>query len=270
MPDESLRTPLPGGEVPDPMEIFQETFKEFSDDMMPYLLAGLGQMAVLFPLMFLLFIVLYFAIFGTVFGGMIVGVFAAVAAAETLGEEAVGPVILLTYLGMFVVLFVLIFGLSAMLGALIAPLNASLMRRVAQHQRGERTLDFAATFSDAKENLVPTMLVTVLTSILVMAGIFLCYIPGIIAAFMLMYAGSLVYLHRESPVSAVTTSAQHFMANLSFHGLYSLLYFAAAMVASYVPILGPMFLLALHVRAHRTIFGDGEIAVLEPRQIEAT
>ena len=270
MPDETLRTPLPGGEVPDPMELFQDTFKEFSDDMMPYLLAGLGQMVVLMPLMILMFIVLYFTIIGSIFGGMFIGVIAAVMAAETLGEEAAGLVIVITYLLMFVVMFALIFGLSAFMGALMAPLNASMMRRVAKHQRGEQTLDFGASFSDAKENLLPTMLVTVITSLIVLVGIMFCYAPGIIAAFILMYAGSLVYLHRESPMAAVKISGSHFIEHIQFHGLYSLLYFAGAMVASYVPILGPMFLTALHVRAHRTLFGDGEAAVLEPRIIEAS
>jgi hypothetical protein len=34
------------------------------------------------------------------------------------------------------------------------------------------------------------------------------------------------------------------------------------MVASYVPVLGPIFLSALHVRAYREMFGDGEEPVL--------
>ena len=39
--------------------------------------------------------------------------------------------------------------------------------------------------------------------------------------------------------------------------------FALSMVASYVPVLGPAFLMALHVRAYRSMFGDGPEPMLD-------
>ncbi len=262
MPDESLRYPLPGGETPDPVQLLQDSLKEFTDDLVPYLMAGLGQMVVTIPLTIIMVFVIYFVMFGTLLGGALVGAIAGAVVGEAAGDEAGGLVFGLIYLLSFVLMFGLIAGLSAMLGALMAPLNASLVRRVARHQRGERVLDFSAAFSDAKENILPTMIVTALVGLVVTVGIMFCYIPGIIAAFLMMYAGTLVFLHRLSPVNAMVTSAKHFTGHFKFHGIYSLLHFAAAMAAAWIPLMGPMFLLALHVRTHRALFGDAETAVI--------
>ncbi len=262
MRNESLRYPLPGGEIPDPVKLLQDTLKELTDDLVPYLMAGLGQMVITIPLTLVMVFMIYFVMFGTLFGGALIGAIAGAMVGEVAGEEAGGLVFGVVYILSFVVMLGLIVGLSALLGALIAPLNASLVRRMAKHQRGDRVLDFSSAFSDAKENIISTMVVTALVGLVVTVGLMFCYVPGIIAAFLMMYAGTLVFLHRKSPFTAIKTSAQHFMAHLKFHAVYSLLHFAAAMVAAWVPLIGPMFLLALHVRTHRTLFGDAETAVL--------
>ena len=257
MPDETLRQPLPGGEYPDPMQLFQDAWKEFTDDLGPYMLAGLGQLCVVLPVVLVLFFVIYFGVLATLFGGIFVGAIAGVAATETLGSDAGALVFLGSYLGSFVLMFVVIFGLSLLIGALMAPLNASMVRRVAEHQRGGRKLDFTAIFSDVGDNLMGVIGVQLLISTIVFVGILLCYVPGLLAAFMLVYATSLVALHRAAPMTAVRTSLQSFTRNPGFHGMFTLLYFCCSMLAAYVPIVGPMFMLAVHIRAHRTLFGDG-------------
>lgn len=271
MPDESLRYELPGGATPDPIDIFQETWKEFSDDPGPYILAGLGQLCVIVPVVMILFLVIYFGIFATIFGGVFIGAMAAVIVGETVGPEAGGLTFMLTYVLTFVVMFLVIIAASSAVGAVMAPINASLTRRIAMHQRGEKTLDFTAAFSDMGQDLMNVIVLALLTSVIIFVGIMMCYAPGLIAAFLLIYAGTFTYLHRMKPMEAVMASVNHFRENLQFHGMFTLLYFCTAMIASYIPVAGPMFVAALHVRAHRTLFGDGEVPVLEPtpKMIEA-
>lgn len=256
MPDESLRHPLPGGAHPEPMDIFQDTWKEFSDDLGPYILAGLGQLVVTIPVMMVLFFVVYFGVLTTLFGGIFLGAIAGAVTSEAVGPEAGGAVFALSYAGSIVLMFVVILGLSMLVGAIMAPLNASMVRRVAEHQRGGRKLDFTAPFSDAGENLMGVILGSLLVGGIVLVGFLFCYLPGIIAAFMLIYAGTLVALKGLPPLAAVRASYQNFMEFPQFHLVFSLLYLGCGLLASYVPIVGPMFVMAAHVRAHRTLFGD--------------
>lgn len=270
MPDASLRFDLPGGVLPEPVDLIQDTWAEFADDPGPYILAGLGQLCVLIPVMIVLFMLIYFGIFATVFGGVFVGVFAAALVGEVVGPEAGAITFMLAYIVSFLMMFLVIIGISSAVGAVMAPINASLTRRIAQHQRGQRPLDFTAAFSDTGQDLVKVILFAMTSSAIIFIGIMACYLPGLIAAFLLVYAGTFVYLHRLSPLEAIMASAGHFREHLQFHGMFTLLYFCVAMVASYIPVAGPMFVASLHVRAHRTLFGDGEEPVFEPRIIEAT
>ena len=98
MPDESLRYPLPGGETPDPVQLLQDSLKEFTDDLVPYLMAGLGQMVVTIPLTIIMVFVIYFVMFGTLLGGALVGAIAGAVVGEAAGDEAGGLVFGLIYL----------------------------------------------------------------------------------------------------------------------------------------------------------------------------
>lgn len=264
MPDESLRQPLPGGGKLDPMEILQDTLKEFTDDLGPYLLAGLGQFLVMVPLTLAFVFVMYFLVFATLFGGMFFGAFAAVAASETLGDEAAGAVFGLSYVGSLGLMFVVIMLAAMALGAIVAPLNASLVRRMAEHQRGGRKLDFSAYFSNASEDIPRVIMATVLVGLVTAVGFMFCYIPGIALAFLLMFATYLVILHKVSPVEAIRASAARFMAEPGPHAMFALLFMGVALVAANIPILGSMFITALHLRAYRVLFGDEE----EPKLLE--
>ena len=58
------------------------------------------------------------------------------------------------------------------------------------------------------------------------------------------------------PIAAAAELRARGFAARPNHVLFALLFMAVSMVATYVPILGPMFISALHLRAHRTMFGD--------------
>lgn len=257
-----IKAPLPGGEWPDPLQLFQDTFKEVIEDVGPYVLAGLGQMLVMVPVVLGLVFFIYFGMLFWMFGGFVVTGIAAAIAIEV-GGEAVGTVLslivmLVWYLGGFIALF----GISAAIGACLAPMNASLVRRVAMHQRGEKELDLGASFSHMNVDVMSVILVSFGVGFIVSVGFLFLYIPGIIGLVFLGHASALVVLHRRGAVNAMSTSASHVMSNPAYYGMFWLLYIGISLIAAYIPLLGTMYLLAVHVKAHRTLFGDGEEAVV--------
>ncbi|MCB9677737.1 MAG: hypothetical protein H6737_21705 [Alphaproteobacteria bacterium] len=243
--------------MPDPIQLFKETFDSFTkDDLGPYLLAGLGQFAVVVPVVLVLIFVLYFGMFAWIFGGFFAFAFVAAFGVELLGED-LG--VMLGFVGMmlwYAAGFAGLLGISAAIGAGMAPMQASLSRRIAAYQREKKTLDFSAAFSDVGQDVVPVMIVALVVGMLVAVGAMFMYLPGLIAYALFGHAALLVALNRYSAFDALKTSAKSVMAHGSYYGMFWVLYFACAMVAAYIPIVGPMFLVAVHIRAHRHIFGD--------------
>lgn len=257
-----IREPLPGGVLPEAMDIFNDTVAEFMDDPMPYLLAGLGQFAVFVPLFLGMFLLVYFGIFATLFGGLLGGAILGAVTSEFVGPELGSLVFFFTYLGSWAVMIgLVVFGVLAV-SAVVAPMQASLTRRVAEHQRGGRKLDFMASFTDMRQDLLRVILVAFTVATVIGMGAMACYIPGLVAMALLTFATTLVALHRRGVMDSAVISTTHVADNFSFHGLFALIYIGLALVAGYIPIIGPMFVMAMHVRAYRVIFGDAEEPVL--------
>jgi hypothetical protein len=256
------RTMLAGGVKPDAGALFQETLNEFMDDPMPYLLAGLGQAVVLFPLIFGVVFGMYFLMFVGVFGSVIGGTVVGIVVTETFGESLGGIAMLATMLGSYGLMILAIVGSFVLIGAVMAPMQASLTRRVAEHQRGGRKLDFMAPFTDMTQDLGKVLTVAFLFGLIMLMGAMACYLPALIAAVLLTYSTTFVALHGMRPVRALMESTSHVADNLDFHGLFALMYFGLSMLAGYIPIAGPMFVMALHVRSYRMVFGDAEEPVL--------
>ena len=249
--------PEPGGRLPDVGQLFTETMNEFMDNIGPYVLAGLGLTVVVVPITFLTIFVAYAVIFGGIFGISIVGAIAAVAAAEV-SEGLAGFVMLVFQILALVVPFGGFFLLIAGMMALLAPLNASLARAVAEQQRGGKKLDFSSTFSSITRDLVKVISVAGMMGLMTTLGALACYVPALGVLFLFGFAISMVALHRMAPVTALKANLAHAMAHLQWHVLFGALYLVVFMVGSYVPVVGSMFVVAFHVRAYRTIFGDGD------------
>ncbi|MFT4621377.1 MAG: hypothetical protein ACI8PZ_000029 [Myxococcota bacterium] len=253
------REPVAGGELPDPFQLLDETLKEFMANLGPYVLAGLGQMVFVFPVVFIAIIGLYALMFGGVFGGMaVVGLVAAVLP-EDLAGLVVGLGSLALPIGLFGITFLVIGGMSVVL----MPTAASLARAVARHQRGEDdVLGFTSAFDSATQDVGSVITAGAVVVMLSIMGAMMCYFPAFAVLLFLGFAMNMVALHREGGVAAITTVFAHARQHLPWHGKFTLLYLVLMLVAGNVPIIGPMFAVALHVRAYRRLFGDGDTAVL--------
>ncbi len=240
-----------GGQLPPVGTVLSETLSAFTRDMGPYALAGLGQLVVVLPVVFGLFITLYAAIVVVAFGGMA----GAAVVAESGSEEGAAAMSLL----LVGVLVLLVLGMIGLVNALLAPVFGSLYRAIAQFQRGEGELGFGSAFSSLGTQLVPGIVVMILVMVLVSIGAVLCYLPALLVGFFIPWAFPLVALHGVGPFAALKRSAgcarRHFSWHLGFFG-YSLL---VNIVGNYIPLVGPMFALAFHVRVYREVFGDGAV-----------
>ncbi|MBT3221237.1 MAG: hypothetical protein HN348_19315 [Proteobacteria bacterium] len=248
------RAPCPGGVCPDIGTLLSESFEEFTQNIGPYALGGVSRMVVVFPIMLLAIFVFYFILFGLMALMMVgIGLIAAVLPEEL---AVLGALVmqLLFMAGFLIVMMLFAMGLSG----LTAPFNASVLRAVARHQRGDEELGFSAAYSTATKDVIPVVTSIVIITTISLLGACLCYFPALIAAFFLVFAFSFVVFHRLGAIEAIVTSFRHVQRHLTWHVGFFGIYFAILMVAGYVPILGPMFATALFVRAYRNIFGDGE------------
>lgn len=256
------RGPLPGGSLPDVGKLLAETFADFGDNIGPYLLAGLGHFVVLVPVVIVMVLVTYGVVFGGMLGTMAVGGALSGLLAEVAGDELAGLGVSLTMVLSLLVTLALMVGMVALAGALLAPLNASLVRAIARHQRGEEALSFGSAFTHATDDLVATVLVAVATIGISLALLSMCYLPVLAVPVLLPFAGTLVALHRRGAVDGLRTAFRHSTGNLSWYLMFGLLTFVGGMVAGYVPVLGSVFMTAFHVRAYRHVFGDGPEPVI--------
>lgn len=250
--------PLAGGDLPDVGSLLTETFAEFGDNIGPYAMAGVGLMLVTMPLAFVMIFGIYIVVFGGMFGTMIAGAAFSVFVSQTVSEDLGAVAMVVTQLATIAVPVVLVVGAVAAIGAILAPLNASLARAVAAQQRGGPKLELTSPFSTFTQDLVSVVVAALLIAALVTMGAFLCYLPALAVPLLFGFGTTMVALHRTGAGQGLRTSMQHALGHLSWHLPFGLLYLVFSMVAGYVPVLGPMFLVAFHVRAYRHVFGDGE------------
>jgi hypothetical protein len=190
-----------------------------------------------------------------------VGEFAAEAVVRE-SESLDGLVVSLRKLFLVVVM---IGWLSALIMGIIAPLMptwASLTRAIAAHQRGEKELDFSASFSTATQDIGQV----IVAGLIIGAGFAIGTMPFLLLLPLLpVFLGftlTFVALHRRSGIEAARLNLRHVLANPGPHLTFGLLFFVMVMFSGYIPILGPMFVASFHVRAHRTLYGDGEEPVI--------
>lgn len=251
--------PVKGGRLPEHAKLLSAALQDLIDNLGPYVLASLAQTIIVLPIVFVFIFVIY-AVIGV---GAVVGIGGMIGVASAVGDEYAGLVMVVGQLLMFVLMFATILAMAAGLGGLLAPLTASLYRAVAKHQRGEGKLEFGSVFSTLTENVGSVIMVQLLLALGVSVGLMFCYLPGILFGFATAFAAPLVYIHRRTPLEAVTIAFNHTRDHIAWHAIWFGMMLVVGIAASYVPILGPAFLLALQVRAYREIFGDGEEPTLE-------
>ena len=245
----------PGGETPAIGDLFKLTMDEFMQNIGPYALAGVGIMLASIPIVFITIIVTYILLIVGVFGS-VMGLSAAAIAILPEDLMFLGPMAggILAIVFIFVAITFLMSGINA----LLAPFNASLVRAVAAHQRGEQELTLGAAFSTMTQNLLSVMGTAILLSIMASMLAAFCYLPMLLVPLFFAFAPGLVALYGIKAFDAIKGAGGHAKRHLKWHGLYMLTLIGANLLASNIPVIGPAFMSALHVRAMRMVFGDGE------------
>lgn len=248
---------FPGGELPSIGEVLNDAWQIFSRDLGPYAWAGFGQLVVLMPVVMVALIVIY--------GGMalvFVGAFMLQSASHAAAgaEGGASAVSWVAGLGVGTAMVVVL----SLLTCVAALSRASLERAVARHQRGEGPLGFSSAYDTITQDLWKVIGVTLLTVVLVMAGVILCYLPGLCVALALSAALPLVVLFRQAPMAAVRESFSLVRGNLVFFIKVYGVTILVGMIAANIPVLGPAFMMALTVRLYRQLLGDGETPVMPP------
>lgn len=252
-----------GGKFPDFGNLFSATLGEFVDHLGDYVMLGLGQMLIVFPAAFFLIFLLYGGITVLILGGVMGSGALGALVAEGAGDDTGALVMLggtaLTALATIAAFFALILGFAA----LLAPVGASVTRAIARHQRGEGKLTFQDAFATYTQDLLSVFAIAAILVTGTLVGLCFCYLPGLAFGMLLSMAPPMVYLHRQPAMTAFRVSLRDLTANAGWYLQFAVIYFAVAMIASYVPILGPMFLTSLHVRAYRERFGDADEPLLD-------
>ena len=243
---------IKGGAFPQIGALVSTTIAEFTDNLVPYLLAGVGMYVFTMVMTFITLFVVYAAMFGGVIGSALIGG----AVGQATGDEDLGA--LIGAIGSMMSMFLIVFLLTAVLGAIVAPVRASLERAIAAHQRGEKTLDFSAPFSTLTVNLPGVIAVSFLYSTAILVGLMFCYVPGLAIALLLTMAPTGVSLHDRGAVESLTSTFRQVMKNPAQYLVLGLVQAGISIVAAYIPVLGTMFALSLHVRIYRELYGDDE------------
>lgn len=258
-----------GGRVPDPVAVLGDVCRDLVGRAEAHALASLIGHSLALTVSF----VVYVAFVLAMYAGLMIW------AVGSLGTLAAGMQVLLLAAGAAVPADVLVLvGLAGyvgwwgatmvvMLAALccvyptfyvaLAPLHAGWTRAVAKPGGVLDPADVARlAFRDLPSTLACAAFVALLTCALLVTG------PGAVLPLLLFgFAPSLVAIHRLSWWSALKTSARHVAANPLFHVAYLCAWLLLWTVAAMIPLAGPAFMVALHVRVYRVVFGDGPVPV---------
>jgi hypothetical protein len=247
---------LPGGEVPDVGRILSDTTAEFMADLGPYALAGLGYQLVVVPVVIVMFLGIYLGLTVFIALGLVASLSGAFVVGEIFGPDLGALAAFVLQMIAFAASFLVLGALTLVLAAPLAVVHAGLVRAIAAHQRGDEVLDLGAPFRHMRGGLSSIMVAFALYGGLVLVGAVMCYLPALLVPLFFGFALTLVSLHGRGAVAGFRESLAAMLAHPQQHVALWGLSLVLGLVGAYVPVIGPMFALALHVRAHRTIFGD--------------
>lgn len=259
-----VRGRLPGGQLPDHGKLLTDTFVEFGDHIGPYLLAGLAQTVIIVPISIVAVFGVYVCAGAGGMGTFLVTAMLAEGFEESVGSDLGGLVPFVAAAVPIVVALVLLFVVIGALAAVMAPVTASMTRAVADHQRGEgQPLGFSAPFATAMQEpgkVITVALAQTAASLLLLP---FCIVPVFLVALFTWFAPQMAALHEVSARESIALAMQHVRAHLTWHAIFLALMIGIGIAAANIPVVGPAFLVALSVRAHRELFGDGVEPVLD-------
>ncbi|MEQ1566484.1 MAG: hypothetical protein ABMA64_12655 [Myxococcota bacterium] len=236
--------PTNDADLPEVMSFANQLMARAQKDFVPFLLAGLG------PLIIALVVVTPLALV-SIYGGMFVGMAPGLVTGD---EDLAGFGSIFGMLGGFGVLFGVVI-------AVTAPMSASTNRAVWKYLNDGEPLTFMAPFSTFTQDLVKVVSYAVIHGGLVMLGAMFCYVPGLIVAAALVFAGPAIYVHGLGIGQAISLSVAHVQKHPGWHVGFFGLAIVMNLVLSYVPFIGAALLATLMplyiLLAYKHFFGDG-------------
>ncbi len=236
--------PTAPGALPDVVEVLTEVLQDARDNLVGYLLSGVGVM------------VLAVGIVVAVMVLFIAGAIVPAVLTQVLGMPAeLGTV--LTLLAMLATYVLAIFGIVLV----TAPMSASIARAVLAHQRGEAPLGVTASFSDLFTDLGQVLLLTLISGVLSFVGMLFCYVPALLVSLALGFAFPAIIVHRKGAIAAITLSFQHVRDHFQWHLGYWGLGLAILFIGQAIPLVGPMLSLPVYygyqLKMYTLLYGDG-------------
>jgi hypothetical protein len=154
--------------------------------------------------------------------------------------------------------------------AVLAPMQASLYRAVWAYLETGEKLTVGSAVSTFRQDLVRVILYQLAMLGLVGMGAMFCYVPGLLVAAALSFAGPAIYIHRLRIGEAISLSVGHLQRHPTWHLIYFLWSTVVMLVVQYIPFLGYLLVFTVHpvfvLMAYRAIFGNGAL----PRGYGAT
>lgn len=146
---------------------------------------------------------------------------------------------------------------------LVAPMIASLHRAVWRSLLHGEKLTIGSALSTFGQDLGKVLAFNVLSGVAIFAGVLLCYVPGLIAMALLVFAGPAIYVHRLGVGEAIGLSIRSAQDEPGWHLGFFALSFVIVLVLQYVPIVGMMLYYTAHtlfvLLAYRELYGDGDL-----------
>lgn len=199
--------------MPEPLDVAKDSFRDLSENFMPFLMAGLGMLVGQIG-----------AFLAAIPAFIVVGAIGFLLS-DTLGE--------LTMLAMapFYLLGMLIF-LIALVGVM-----GSTYRSVADHVRGAEPLSFNAPFRTATSGLGRGVLFYLVLAIATTIGFILCCFPGIGVAFVATFASPLVFIGNTSLGDALSRAVDFVRNNVGYAATIFAIAIVTVIAAGIIPIL---------------------------------
>lgn len=231
---------LSGGDpaaLEDPMAAANAVIADVKEHLVPYLLCGLSFSA--------LFTGIILACVAVPFLGMLPGMIAEDELLLSIGSIVGFSAYTILLLGAVFVAYPL--------------MAASTLRALDRQLRGQGTIGLMSPVDGLLSGAGRVLAFYALGMLLTMVGALMCYVPGLIAAMLVMFAMPMVVIDGVGPVEAYQRGWAHMREHPTWHLPVWLLMFIGS-TALQLTFVGIFFIyplmLAYHLAAHRIAFGD--------------
>lgn len=225
--------------LPSAITLAKTAIDDVLKNLTPLLLLGLGYFGGMMVVVSL----------GSVFlvGPMVIGtIVSAVFGSDYEALAALGS------MGGFVV-GVLLFLVLVMVAA--GPMTASTYRALAALIGQGVPPTIGGAFTTARQDVGMVLGGSLLVGVVVGVGLLFCYVPGLVASFVLGSVPMLIAIRRTSPGEAMSVALANVRAHPSWYVEVLAVKFVFLLIASYIPVIGTIAFMVYQIRVFQAAFG---------------